>query len=487
MKTFLYVLLLLNSAFCILNSAAENSRLNVLFVAFDDLRPDLACYGDPVAITPNFDRLASQGTLFNRAYCQLAVCGPSRLSLITGLRPDTIKVWDLKTHFRETLPHLVTLPQYFKNHGYHSQSIGKILHGSGVSMYDPPSWSEDPLYDYGRPHHWRYASPENLAVEAHKRTATEGEDVPDNTFVDGLVCVAAEEALDRFAESQQPFFLGVGFRKPHLPFVAPKRYWDFYDRNEIPERPSASHPEGAPEYATRTWNEIEGYTDIAKQLDQISEEKIRELRHGYYACISYVDALLGRLLDKLEENDLANNTVVCLWGDHGFHLGEQGLWTKANNYELSARVPLIISAPSQKTKGAKSNALVELVDLYPTIAELCGLTIPEGLEGASMKPLLNNSEIPWKTAAFSQYPRDYTEIKHDRHGDVMGYAVRTDRFRYVEWRDWKSGDILERELYDHATDPHEMINRAGLEEMAIALARHHEILNAGWRGALPKR
>ena len=486
MKTLLPVLLLLNSAFCFLCSAAGNSKYNVLFVAFDDLRPDLACYGDPVAITPNFDRLASQGTVFNRAYCQLAVCGPSRLSLITGLRPDTIQVWDLKTHFRETLPDLVTLPQYFKNNGYHSQAIGKILHGSSVSMYDPPSWSEDPLYDYGRPHHWRYASPENLAVEAHKRTAVEGEEVPDDTFVDGLVCVAAEEALDRFAESQKPFFLGVGFRKPHLPFVAPKKYWDLYERDDIPKRSSTAHPKEAPEYAVRTWNEIEGYTDIPKQLDQISEEKIRELRHGYYACISYVDALLGRLLDKLKERNLEDSTIVCLWGDHGFHLGEQGLWTKANNYELSARVPLIIYSPSQKQKGATSNAFVELVDLYPTLAELCGLEIPDGLEGLSMKPLLDNSHLSWKSAAFNQYPRDYTNIKHTKHGDVMGYAVRTDRFRYVEWRDWKSNEVLEQELYDHSIDPRETINRAGIEEMASTVARHQEILSAGWQGALPK-
>ncbi|MEC7906976.1 MAG: sulfatase [Verrucomicrobiota bacterium] len=486
MKTLLPVLILLNSAFCILCSAAENSKYNVLFVAFDDLRPDLACYGDPVAITPNFDRLASQGTVFNRAYCQLAVCGPSRLSLITGLRPDTIKVWDLKTHFRETLPDLVTLPQYFKNNGYHSQAIGKILHGSSVSMYDPPSWSEDPLYDYGRPHHWRYASPENLAVEAHKRTAVEGEEVPDDTFVDGLVCVAAEEALNRFAESQKPFFLGVGFRKPHLPFVAPKKYWDLYEQDDIPKRSSTAHPKEAPEYAVRTWNEIEGYTDIPKQLDQISEEKIRELRHGYYACISYVDALLGRLLDKLKERNLEDSTIVCLWGDHGFHLGEQGLWTKANNYELSARVPLIIYSPSQKHKGATSNAFVELVDLYPTLAELCGLEIPDGLEGLSMKPLLDNSHLSWKSAAFNQYPRDYTNIKHTKHGDVMGYAVRTDRFRYVEWRDWKSNEVLEQELYDSSIDPHETINRAGIEEMASTVARHQEILSAGWQGALPK-
>lgn len=479
---FLTLLFALNSLLFALR--AESAR-NVLFIAIDDLRPDLACYGDPIAITPNFDRLASQGTLFSKAYCQLAVCGPSRLSLITGLRPDSIKVWDLKTHFRETLPDLVTLPQLFKQNGYQSISIGKILHGSGVSMYDEPSWSEDPLFDYGRPHTWRYASPENLAVNAHKRSAAEGYDTPDNTFVDGMVCDAAEEALERFARDGDSFFLAVGFRKPHLPVVAPKKYWDLYDRSEIPEPITKFHPKRAPEYATRTWNEIEGYTDIPKNLADIPPAKVQEIRHGYYACISYIDALLGRLMDKLETLDLADDTIICLWGDHGFHLGEQGLWTKANNFELSARVPLILYVPDQKEKGAISKAFVELVDLYPTLTELCNLQAPDNLEGLSMQPLLSMPNRPWKTAAFNQYPRDYTEIKHNQHGDVMGYAVRTENYRYVQWKDWKSGAILEEELYDHRSDPNEMTNIAKELNQAASIYQHRKILELGWQGALP--
>ena len=458
---------------------------NVLFIAIDDLRPDLGCYADQTAISPNFDRLAALGTLFNRAYCQLAVCGPSRLSLLSGVRPDTNQVWDLSTHFREALPDIISLPQHFKNNGYHTRSIGKIFHGSGVPMKDPPSWSEDPLYESGRKHEWRYASAKNRAVVTLKREATEAEDVPDNTFVDGLVCDAAEEALKTFAKNKKPFFLGVGFRKPHLPFVAPKRYWDLYDAKAIPKRVTKSHPQGAPEYATRTWNEIEGYTDIPKDLASIPDEKVDQLRHGYYACISYIDTLLGRLLKKLDELDLSENTIICLWGDHGFHLGEQGLWTKANNYELAARVPLILSVPGQQNRGAKSNALVELVDIYPTLAELCGLEIPNDLEGLSMTALLENPNRPWKTAAFSQYPKDYTVIKHKRHGDVMGYAVRTKNHRYVQWKDWNSGKILEEELYDHNTDPNEMVNIASDLKQAATLFQHQRILEAGWKGALP--
>ncbi len=480
----LLILLLQPFAFSLRPSLAAK-QLNVLFIAIDDLRPNLGCYGDEIAITPNFDRLAAQGMLFNRAYCQLAVCGPSRLSVLSGVRPDTNQVWDLNTHFREALPELVSLPQHFKNNGYHTRSIGKIFHGSGVSMKDPPSWSEDPLYESGRKHEWRYASAENRAVVTLKRSATEAEDVPDSTFVDGLVCDAAEEALKTFSKNEQPFFLGVGFRKPHLPFVAPKKYWDLYDPNDIPKRATKTHPRGAPEYATRTWNEIEGYTDIPKDLTAIPDEKIDQLRHGYYACISYIDALLGRLIGKLEALDLSDNTVICLWGDHGFHLGEQGLWTKANNYELAARVPMIFSIPGQPNTGATSNALVELVDIYPTLVELCGLDIPDKLEGLSIKPLLKDPDSPWKTAAFSQYPRDYTEIKHKRHGDVMGYAVRTENYRYVQWKDWKNGEILDEELYDHRTDPDEMVNVAEHIKHAASLFQHQRILEAGWMSALP--
>lgn len=460
-------------------------RPNVLFIAIDDLRNDLGCYGNEIAITPNFDRLAAQGTVFDRAYCQQAVCGPSRLSLLSGRRPDTIEVWDLNTHFRETLPDLVSLPQHFKNNGYHARSIGKIYHGSGAGKKDPPSWSKKAVYDYGRKHEWRYASAENRAVVTLKRSSTEGEDVPDNTFVDGIVCEAAEEALETYAKHKQSFFLAVGFRKPHLPFVAPKRYWDWYDRAVIPTPATNTHPYGAPEYALRTWNEIEGYNDIPKDLSEISPEQTQLLRHGYYACISYIDTLIGRLLNQLDKLELADKTIVCLWSDHGFHLGEQGLWAKANNYELSARVPLIVSTPDQRTKGSNSDALIELVDIYPTLVELCGLNLPSGLEGWSFKPLLDDPDLEWKTAAFHQYPRNYTKIKHEKHGDVMGYAVRTDNFRYVQWKDWKSGEILEEELYDQSADPHEMRNIAKNEKHAATLYQHRRILKAGWKGALP--
>ena len=483
----------------------DSHHPNVLFIVVDDLRPALGCYEDVVAITPSIDRLARRGLVFNRAYCQLAVCSPSRLSTLTGRRPDTIRVWDLNTHFRKAIPDVVTLPQYFKKHGYHTQSIGKVLHGSGKPSKDPPSWSVDPKFDFVRDPAVRYALEKNLAGKGLKRASSEAANVADNVYIDGIVCEAAMSALSELkgkhdrdsslavddnsqfqsnTDSKQPFFLAVGFRKPHLPFCAPAKYWSLYERGMMPLPATNKYPVGAPELATRSWKELEGYSDISND-GSIPVEQVRKLRHGYYACVSYVDGLVGRLLQKLEELELADETVVVLWGDHGFHLGEQGLWTKANNYELSTRVPLIISVPGQKNQGSKTNALVELVDIYPTLAEICGLEKPKSVEGTSLRPLMGQPDLPWKRAVFSQYPRDRTGNRHRGHGDIMGYAMKTDRFRYVEWREWKTQKIVSRELYDHQTDPDEMQNVVERIDPDIV----HDLnlmMKRGWMHALPK-
>ena len=466
------------------NAQPAPVRHNVLLIAIDDLRPALGCYSDKTAITPNIDQLASQGLLFRQAYCQQAVCSPSRLSLLTGRRPDTIKVWDLATHFRKAIPNVVTLPQHFKNHGYQTRSVGKIFHGSGKPSRDPPSWSIAPQYDYVRDPKVRYATAKNLDGKGLKRAASEAADVPDSQYIDGIVCDAALQALKDFNENQQPFLLAVGFRKPHLPFCAPKKYWDLYQRNEISLPASNTHPDGAPELATRSWGELEGYTDIPKN-GQLTTKKVRELRHGYYACVSYVDALVGRLMKSLEDLSLSENTIVLLWGDHGFHLGEQGLWTKANNYELSTRVPLILSVPGQSKQGIRTNALVELVDVYPTLAALCQLPAPQGVEGINLQPLLQQPTRPWKQAAFSQYPRDKEKNRHRGHGEFMGYAIRTNRYRYVEWRNWESQQVLARELYDHQDDPHETRNLAGQANHQATLKTLSQLLTNGWQAALP--
>ncbi len=461
---------------------AQGRRKNALFIAVDDLRPTLGCYGDPAAFTPNIDLLASRGTVFRRAYCQQAVCNPSRASLLTGRRPDAIGVWDLEAHFRDTLPDAVTLPQHFKNNGYVTRGIGKIYHGNGRSSSDPPSWTDPPIYDQLPPWDRRYASLQNLLGRGLKRNSFDDSDVPDNYYIDGLVCKEAVRALDNLKRVGEPFFLGVGFRKPHLPFCAPRKYWDLYSPDAIPAPSPSAHPEGAPEAAVRTWNELETYRDIPLE-GPIPEEKIRQLRHGYYACVSYIDVLIGRVLTALEHNGLGENTVVALCSDHGFHLGEQGLWTKSNNYEVATRTPLIVSAPGQTANAVEG--LTELVDIYPTLLELCHLPPDEGLEGVSLVPLMSAPTRTWKKAAFSQFPRDRTESRHRGEGDMMGYALRTDRFRYVEWREGRSGPVLARELYDHRADPTEARNVAGQARYGDDIAGLELQLAAGWRSALP--
>ena len=372
----------------------------------------------------------------------------------------------------------MTLPQHFKNHGYRTQSIGKIFHGSGKPAKDAPSWSVEPLHDVVRDPTVRYATAQNLKGSGLKRSSTERANVADDAYIDGIVCAAAETAIADLASSGSPFFLAVGFRKPHLPFCAPGKYWDLYERGKIPLPVAAMHPKDAPEWAIRSWRELEGYTDIPDD-GQLAEEKVRELRHGYYACVSYVDALLGRLFRKLNEAGVADNTIVVLFGDHGFHLGEQGLWTKANNYELATRVPLIISAPNLKTAGVKSDALVELVDVFPTLADVCNLPSPKGVEGRSLRPLFSNPDRSWKEAAFSQYPRSRDSHRHKGHGAVMGYAVRTKRYRYVEWQEWKTKNVLDRELYDHHADSDETQNVADRSELRETIAKLSQLLADG--------
>lgn len=458
--------------------AAAAERLNVLFIAVDDLRPTLGCYGDPTAVTPNIDRLAAAGITFNRAYCQEAVCNPSRASIITGRRPDTIKVWDLKAHFRDAVPDVVTLPEHFKHHGYLTWSIGKILHGSGRASEDRPSWTEPPLYAVVREPSLRYSTEHNLAGGGLKRDATESADVPDNSYTDGLVCDEAIKALASLRRQSKPFFLAVGFRKPHLPFCAPKKYWDLYDCEKVPPPATTSHPQDAPELAVRSWQELEPYRDIP-QDGNLTTGQIARLRHGYYACVSFVDAQVGRLSDELRRLELADKTIVVLWGDHGYHLGEQGLWTKSNNYELSTRVPLILAVPGRKMLHPETDALVELVDVYPTLVDLCRLPKPPGLEGASLVTLLGDPPVTWNKAAFSQFPRAASGPRHSGQGDFMGRAVRTAHFRYVEWRRTEDDRLVARELYDHRVDPNETVNVVDRPEHAGAVARLERLLTGG--------
>jgi iduronate 2-sulfatase len=460
---------------------SQKRKPNVLFIAIDDLRGAVGCLDDKNAVTPNMDRLAKQGTVFSNAYCQQAICNPSRASVITGMRPDTLEVWDLKTHFRQTHPDIVTLPQYFKQHGYHTQSFGKILHGVGTPSTDPVSWSAKPSWDQCSLRN-SYVLPENRTGKK-KHAATECADVGDEAYVDGKVAAGAIKRIEEFAKNDQSFFLAVGFRRPHLPCSAPKKYWDMHKREtfENDDWPALNRPKDGPDIALHNWKELRGYTDIPN-IGKVSPEKAAQVRHGYYASVSYMDAQIGKLMETLDKSGLRENTIICLWSDHGFHLGEHTIWGKTSNYEFDARVPLIISAPQMK-KGQACRKLVELVDMYPTLVELAGLPLPGSLEGTSMVPLLDDPKLSWKKAAFTQFPRP---AFYKGAFDTMGYSVRTERYHYIEWIDAKTAEPTALELYDHSEDPYELVNLAGQKEKRSTVKRLSKLLKGGWKAALPK-
>jgi len=442
----------------------SSTKLNLLFIAIDDLRPQMGCYGDMDAVTPHMDALAEKGTVFERAYCQQAVCGPSRASLMTGRRPDTTGVTDNLAHFRTAMPEVITLPQHFKQHGYHSECIGKIYHDPR-SHRDLPSWSVPEKLAFTSEVRGKYVLEENLRTYQpggkpgpEKAAATECSEVPDNAYIDGRVTDCAVERLGDIAKHNQPFFLAVGFRRPHLPFSAPRKYWDMQHPERVGIIANPLPPKDVPMIAMHDWKELRGYTDIP-EIGDLNEAQSRHLRHGYYAAMSYTDAQIGRVLGELEGLGLRDNTIICLWGDHGWHLGEHALWGKTTNFELDTRSPLIFSVPGQKTAGQSSRLLVEFTDIYPTLVDLCSLPDPGGLAGRSLVPVLENPETAVHEVALSQYPRP----------GRMRYSLRTDRYRYTEWIDTKTGEGRERELYDHEGDTLETVNLAVQPEHAATI------------------
>ena len=483
-------------------AAPRRAGPNVLFLAVDDLRPELGCYGSQFVKSPNIDRIAKAGMVFRRAYCQQAVCSPTRSSLMTGTRPDTTRVWDLVTHFRTALPEVVTLGQHFKQHGYFVQGMGKIYHGK---LDDGPTWS----VPWRTPRAPKYALAANVALDQRQYRAAgdqpgqpadagtddgpvrsgqnvrgpafECADVPDDTYQDGKVAELAIATLRQGQQRDEPFFLAVGFIKPHLPFVAPKRYWDLYDPVKIELAPNPFRPHGAPAYAVQDGGELRNYHGIP--AGSIPDDLARQLKHGYYAAISYTDAQIGKLLDELDRLGLRDNTIVILWGDHGWKLGEHDAWCKHSNVENDVHVPLMLAVPGMQNAGQQTDALVEFVDIYPTLAELAGLPLPAHLEGTSMKPLLDDPHRAWKTAVFSQYPRSAGKAKG---GELMGYSMRTNRHRFTVWvqrRDHTK--VVATELYDHELDPQENTNLADVPTNAELVGRLMLQWQQGWRGAKP--
>jgi iduronate 2-sulfatase len=427
-------------------SAQDVVKPNVLFLAVDDLRPELACYGKTHITSPNIDRLAKTGFVFERAYCMVPTCGASRASLMTGLRPARGRFVSYNAYAQKDAPRITTLNTHFKNNGYHTVSNGKVFHHADDS---DQGWSEKVWRPTGSGLGYRLEENQKIARERGKKLGRRGRgppfesaDVPDLEYPDGQIAAKAIDDLRRLKDKEEPFFLAVGFLKPHLPFVAPKKYWDLYHHGSI-RLPSNYHrPKNAPKQAIHGSGELRSYVGVPDK-GMVSDEMARNLIHGYYASVSFADSQVGKVLNELDRLGLAENTIVVLWGDHGWNLAEHTLWCKHSCFETSMHAPLIVRAPGVTNGGERTNALTEFVDIYPSLCELAGLHLPVHLHGKSFVPLLKNPDLEWKPAAIGRF----------KNGDT----IRTDQFRFSEYTQ-SNGNLSSRMLYDHQQDPGENIN-----------------------------
>ncbi|HJO10067.1 MAG TPA: sulfatase, partial [Verrucomicrobiota bacterium] len=444
------------------------AKPNILFIAVDDLRPSIGCYGDALAITPNIDRLAKRGVRFDQAHCQVAVCNPSRASLMTGLRPDTLGVWTLPIHFREAKPKAVTLPQWLRRHGYTAVGHGKIYHNPTP---DPQSWSAPirPVRsERGYTEGWQARIREKQAKLPDddwrknnlRGPSTAAPVIDDHKLVDGARTDLAIKDLHRLGKAEKPFFLALGFIRPHLAWVSPKKYWDLHNPITLPVITDGKVTPNTPPYALSNSYELTHYMDLIDFPEPWDERRVsdtlaRRLMHAYYASVSYVDAQIGRLLKALDEEGLVHNTIIVLWSDHGWKMGEHNGWGKMSNYEIDTRVPLIIAAPRLETAGQASDTPVELLDIFPTLCDMTGIDTPDFVQGESLLPLLKKTTAKPDRVAHSQYYRNHAGSEY------MGYAMRTRTHRFVEWREFGTGRVTARELYDHRVNHSEAANIIG--------------------------
>lgn len=424
------------------------TKPNVLFISVDDLRPEIAGFGSDHIISPNIDRLIADSTTFNRAYCNVPTCGASRASLLTGLRPQWPNRFTNNARGDKQVPNALTLPMHFKNNGYHTISNGKIFH----NQFDfADSWSESPwrMFDYENGKDWAvdnfdklWLNPESTNSR-NERTGRgpfcESADVDDSETQDGKVANKTIADLRRLSKADKPFFMACGFWRPHLPFNAPKKYWDMYDPDKITLAGNRYKPKDLPKQCYNS-GEINAYSQVKGRKN--SDDFHRQARHAYYACVSFIDAQIGRVLDTLDELGIADNTIVVLWGDHGWHLGEHTYWGKHNTLNNALQVPLIVKAPG--CKPAKTDSFAELVDIYPTLCDLTDLPKPDHLQGDSFVPVLKDPAKQIKPATYSIWQG--------------GHAIKTDRYLYTQWQ--KNGKTTAHMLYDHENDPEENINIA---------------------------
>jgi iduronate 2-sulfatase len=447
---------------------------HVLFIVADDLNTALGCYGHPMVKTPNLDRLARRGVLFERAYVQYSLCQPSRASFLSGLRPETTRVWTLETPTRRFIGDAVMLPELFRKNGFFTAHAGKVFH-TGDICEDPRSWDEE-VRESGK------TPPLEEILQAGKAHGPKGHSfewdmlkTEDADLPDGKVARKTVAWMEKLAQEKKPFFLAAGFRRPHAPYAAPKKYFDLYPRDKIPL------PRTSPEDFRRVLPAAVNHDPPDQPL---SDTEVREYLRAYYASTTFVDAQLGVLLDAMDRLRLWDNTVVVFFGDNGYHLGEHGgLWHKNSLFEESARIPLIVAAPGREANGKRSPRLVELVDLYPTLAELCGANAPANLEGTSFVPLLDDPKRRWKRGAFTMQGRGKERTEAAKDIQFLGKSVRTERWRYTEWDEGKQGV----ELYDERNDPREAKNLADDPNHAKTRAELQQLLRNGWRAALPPK
>ena len=433
-----------------LTDQQQKEKFNILFIGADDLRMNIGAYADNIAITPNIDAIANEGVMFKKAYVQFASCNASRASMLTGMYPDSINVFRLDTHFRKTAPNVITLPQHFKSNGYHTESIGKVYHNY-ANIRDEKSWSVPARLDQ-ESHFSDYALASSLNSGAKKGTAAESAEYVGDKYVDDKITTDAIQTIEKLKKSNKPFFLGVGFMKPHSPYNAPKRFWDLYNREEMKALGVTDKPDNVSDLNWFNFKEIRTLSDLPKK-GKLAKETSTWLRHGYYAATSYLDDNIGQVIQALKDNNLYEKTIIVFWSDHGYHLGENGHWTKATVRELDTRVPLIFRIPGQKP--FITNAITEYIDIYPTLAELTSLPTPKNLDGRSFNSIFSDSTSKYKEAALSQIVRPWPGNKPIKH---MGYTIRTDSYRYTRWVEIKGNMLVSEELYNTENDPLERIN-----------------------------
>lgn len=488
----LYVLplfFLMGASLVFANDQVERERPNVLMILVDDLKPALGCYGDTHAKSPNIDSLAQRGIRFDLAYCNQAVCAPSRFTLMLGSHSSSTGLYGLGNRLRQMLPNAITLPQHFANHGYRTESLGKVFHIGHGNLGDPESFSvehfHEKVIEYVDPkstdggkltREEAFFTNQKLGqIKSLPRGAAfEAPEVADEAYADGRV---AMETINRLRSAKKrreadgtPFFITVGFARPHLPFSAPKKYWDMHDRDSLPMPENEAFPINSPQAAHKLNGEMRNYKPVPEQVRTMSEDLKRDLIHGYYASTSYVDSQIGKVINELTSLGLDKNTIIVLWGDHGFHLGDLGIWTKHTNYEQANRIPILMVAPGTTKSGTSTKQPAESVDIFPTLAELAGLPKPVGpqpIDGVSLVPVLKDPRARVRDHAYHAYPKS-----------KFGRAIRTERYRLVEWKPLnRPKEQPEYELYDYQTDPLETKNHAGedpkiLGKLKAILARY---------------